>query len=128
MKIFKFLVSITRQKPQPLCIRIAVLLRGLNLTPCEQHRFAVALSCYVATVSLRSREQLCSPRWKASFPTRLRCVICAPRAFGLRRCADGKSFLLRQKKKNTAHSIEYAVLLAEKKGFEPSRRLPDLHP
>lgn len=32
------------------------------------------------------------------------------------------------KKKNTERSNEHSVFLAEKKGFEPSRRLPDLHP
>ena len=33
-----------------------------------------------------------------------------------------------RKKKNTEHPYGYSVFLAEKKGFEPSRRLPDLHP
>ena len=32
------------------------------------------------------------------------------------------------KRKNTEHPGGYSVFLAEKKGFEPSRRLPDLHP
>ena len=57
----------------------------------------------------RSREQLCSPRWKASFPTRLRCVICAPRAFGLRRCADWQilSSSPKRKKRNTRKGIPF---------------------
>ena len=39
----------------------------------------------------------------------------------------GKSFLLRKKAKR--QSPEWVIaFLAEKKGFEPSRRLPDLHP
>ena len=86
-----------------------------TLLPCElqglRHWHFVLCCDFVATLA----EQLCLPRWKASFPTRLRCVICAPRAFGLRRCADGKSFLLRQKRKirNTRMGIPQPQNLTE---------------
>ena len=43
-------------------------------------------------------EQLCLPHWKASFPTRLRCVICAVARSAC--CgAGGEDLRLRQKKK-----------------------------
>ena len=81
----------------------------LNLAPCElQMLFAFGTACNVVLRPTLT-EQLCLPRWRASSPTRLCCVICAPRAFGLRRCADGKSFHLRQKEKirNTRVGIPY---------------------
>ena len=54
----------------------------------------------------------------------LRSVICAA---ALRRRADDNPFFSAKKKK-PRYPKGYRGFLAEKKGFEPSRRLPDLHP
>ena len=84
----------------------------------------LALRAMLRRKAQRSRSNLRSPRWKASFPTRLRLVICAA---ALRRRADDNPFFS-AKKKNPRYPKGYRGFLAEKKGFEPSRRLPDLHP
>ena len=72
-------------------------------------------------------EQLCLPPWKASFPTRLRYVICAA-AHSVCCGTKGENPFFSVKKKKDSHPKGQLSFLAEKKGFEPSRRLPDLHP
>ena len=79
--------------------------------------------CYAPILSFGEppREQLCLPRWQASFPTRLRCVICA--AARSARCGAGvENLSISDKKKNTVHPNGYTVFLAEMERFELSRR------
>ena len=99
----------------------------MNLTPGEQHRFAVALSCYVAPRrNARGATLLASLESELSDSASLRYLRPARlRLAAVRRLANPCLFA---KKKKTEHPKGYSVFLAEKKGFEPSRRLPDLHP
>ena len=56
----------------------AVKKRDLNYTPLWRKRSrALGATHLCSPYGEPPREQLCSPRWRTSSPTRLRCVICA---------------------------------------------------
>ena len=58
----------------PCCIKEKNKFEPYSLRASNAQRLALcAMLRFCATLA----EQLCLPRWKASFPTRLRCVICA---------------------------------------------------
>ena len=91
--------------------------KDLNLTPFElQSR---RLWHYVLCCAWRNARG-------ATFAASLTSELADSALLGYLRLRRSGSNPLRQK--NTARSNEHAVFLAEKKGFEPSRRLPDLHP
>ena len=100
----------------------------LNLTPCSLQSprlWHFVLCCDgVATLAEQSAAAVLMSKLldTAALDYLRRRTPCVLRRKG------GKSFLLRQKKKDTERPKGHSVSLAEKKGFEPSRRLPDLHP
>ena len=77
----------------------------------------VLCCAYCATLA----EQLCLPRWKASFPTRLRFVICAAVRFA--NCdARGENLSFSTEKAKRQSPERATAFLAEKERFELSRR------
>ena len=71
----------------------------MNLTPCEQHRYAVALSCYVATVSQRSRSNFARLAGKRAFRFGF-AALSAPPPCGVAQMANP---FFSAKKKKTEH-------------------------
>ena len=99
---------------------ISRFLRNVGFEPYSlraANALRLALRAMLRRKAQRSRSNLRSPRWRASSPIRLRSVICAYRR---------RTNLCFEKKKASRNWD--AFFLAEKKGFEPSRRLLDLHP
>ena len=105
-------------------VRSTVNMCDLNLTPSELK--TQVFSHYVLCFAFAKRSRSNFVRLACASTDSLALHYLRRRSLCERRCKGGKSFLLRRI--NKKRQVKTCRFLAEKKGFEPSRRLPDLHP
>ena len=95
--------------------RIAVIFEPYSVV--AQVRLSALGALHYARLWRAATEQLCSPRWWASSPTRLRCVICAAACFASDG-AEGVNPLFSAKKKDTERPKGHSVSLANGCNFD----------
>ena len=89
----------------------------MNLTPnVAQARWSALGASHNARLRRAATEQLCSPRWQTSLPTRLRCVICAVAHVVSCGAKLIKSFLHRQKREMPSIKRRLVFLALQEQG------------
>ena len=113
-----------------ICARLACASTdslALDYTLCELTSFEVVLRTMLV-FRRAATEQLCLPLWKASFPTRLRCVICAAVRFANCDVSRSKSLCLRTKIKTRHARMSMPYFWRRKRDLNSRAGKPDLHP